>query len=433
MSGSPSEAELKQQLQDFIATREAGRLWADGTLIGLLDTQEQGPEGDYLPSGIVGYTSAVRSAASALMSQDPTFMDSWLADMGKFIKSPADPGDTARLMRDIYQWFVDNSNAVTSRQLTTPAPSAGGSNVGSGLMSRQTTDENAENLEAITVELKTATVVRDQTTGARRGEEVWELKGVEPPPDRLGAASGGSGVIQEIVTRHGGSGAGGSLLTNSSFDETHGTTDSDTSKVNGWTISSGATDLEESSTIFVEEPGVTTANSQSLNFQGNAVITQKLSTTGIQLDASTPYFMRLMVRREASCDGTLTIALGSHSTGVDLTTHSNNTWEELLLVIGQNSWPAQFYADELAVTLTLASNTTGNVLVDGLHFGPFDLIDGSYYLIRAGATPWKIDDVFTFTDSGGAPTTGLIQYALYINGLGYLPSGTGSTVTWADS
>lgn len=433
MAGSPSQAELLAQIQAFVAIRGTARTWADGTLLGLIDTEEQAGEGDYMPTGVANHGSAVRGAASSMLEADSIFIDSWLAEMGKFIDSPASPGDTQRLMSDLYDWFKDNTEYVTSRQITYATPSAGGSNVGSGLVSRLTVDRNNFNLEAVTVEDKTITCTRDQTNGARRGEEIWEITGEEPPPDALGRTSGGSGLQAEVVTRHAGTGSGGSILTNSSFDQTHGTTDSDTDKVPGWEITSGATSLEESSTIFIEEPGVLTADSQSLQFEGNAAIRQKLSSTGITLDRNTPYFARVMVYRQSSCDGTLTLAVGAHSVALNVTTHTNDTWEELLLTIGQNSWPDNMYEDEIDVSLTLASNTTGTLLVDSLIVTPFDLVDGSYYCIRTGATPFAAEDVYTFTDTGGAPATAEIQYALYVNGYGYLPSSTGTPVTWPDS
>ena len=203
--------------------------------------------------------------------------------------------------------------------------------------------------------------------------------------------------------------------------------------VPGWEITSGATSLEESSTIFVEEPGVATADSQSLQFEGNATIVQKLSATGITLDPNVPYFARVMLYRQSSCDGTFTLAVGSHSVGVNLTTHTNNTWEELLLTIDSNVWPENMYEDDLDVSLSLASNTTGAVLVDSVILTPFDEVDGTFWCVRAGATPFAQNDVFTLTDTGGAPTTAEIQYALYVNGYGYLPSGTGGGVNWPDS
>ena len=440
-SGSPTEAELLSQMQKFVNIRQTSQAHTDGTVLALLDALEQAAEGTFTPAAIASYTNAARASLAGAISVDGQFLSGWLADMGKFIASAAQPSDTQRLMQDTYQWFIDNSAAVESRQITYNTPSAGGSNVGSPFVSRLTVDENNKNLEAVTTEAKTLIVRQDQTTGARRGEEQWELHGVEPSPDLLNQGASGSGVKATLITRHGGSGSGGSLLTNSSFDETHGTTDSATDKVPGWTATTPGS-LEEipNSTVavFLREPGRTDATSQSLRFEGSAAISQKLSVAGITLDASTPYFLRVMVYRESSCDGTLTLALGSQTVAVDMTTHTNSQWKELLLAVDQSCWPSVFYEDDLDISLTLASNTTGTLLVDDLIFAEMDLVDGSYYLLRNGngasgviAVPSPLDDTFTWTDTNTI-TNGKINYILFQNGLGYLPSGTGSAITWPD-
>ena len=181
-SGSPTEAELLSQMQKFVNIRQTSQAHTDGTVLALLDALEQAAEGTFTPAAIASYTNAARASLAGAISVDGQFLSGWLADMGKFIASAAQPSDTQRLMQDTYQWFIDNSAAVESRQITYNTPSAGGSNVGSPFVSRLTVDENNKNLEAVTTEAKTLIVRQDQTTGARRGEEQWELHGVEPSP-----------------------------------------------------------------------------------------------------------------------------------------------------------------------------------------------------------------------------------------------------------
>jgi len=122
---------------------------------------------------------------------------------------------------------------------------------------------------------------------------------------------------------------------------------------------------------------------------------------------------------------------GSNSKAVALSAQTG--WNELILDFDENLWFRNFNEDPMDVEIELASNTTGYVLVDDAIFAPLDLIDGTYWFLRGNNTShtsWLVDDVFEFTDTGGAPATGKLQWWLYVAGLGYLPSS--GTPTLAD-
>lgn len=433
MAGSPTWAELVAQLQAAVDIDESTRTYGADTALADIDTLVQASEGDFVPSAIASYGAAVRGALSAALDSKATFVAGWLAEVGKFISSPADPGDIDRLRRDLYDYMDTNSLSVNSRNITYATPSAGGGNTGAGGgLSRCTVDEKGYALEGCHVEAKTAIVRGDQTNGARRGAEEWEFHGTEAGPDEVGADAGGSGSTETIYTGNAGNGSGGSALQNSSFDIEHDSDDTSTSKVSGWTITSGATSLEESSTVYIEAPGVATADSRSLQFEGNAAISQKLSDFGGQVSLTNPYWIGAALYRESSCDGTFRIRMGGQSVTVDLTTHTNSTWEWLIFTPGQNSWPANFYEDELDIELSLASNTTGSVLVDNLIFAPMQAFDGTFWFPYGGATPHRLDDTYTMTDSGGAPADAKVQHFVFRSGLGYLPSDNAGTETITD-
>jgi hypothetical protein len=81
------------------------------------------------------------------------------------------------------------------------------------------------------------------------------------------------------------------------------------------------------------------------------------------------------------------------------------------------------------VEIEWASASSGYLLIDDAIFAPLDQIDGTYWFLRATAsthTPWLVDDILSFTDTGGAPATGQIQWWLWVSGFGYLPSTTGT-------
>ncbi len=66
-------------------------------------------------------------------------------------------------------------------------------------------------------------------------------------------------------------------------------------------------------------------------------------------------------------------------------------------------------------------------------FCPYDLVDGTYWVLRPTATTyaaWLVDDTLVFTDSESSPQdAGKIQYWLFRSGLGYLPTDASPTFT----
>jgi hypothetical protein len=307
-------------------------------------------------------------------------------------------------------------------------------------MSRLTVDENDYDLEACTIETKKFICVSDQNTGTEEQAELFQCMGQQPSLDSLllheeasenvqRFGSGESSSVQ-IRSHHAGSGAGGSLLTNSSFSDYASGGDP---KFTGWTEDSGESNIEQDTTNYYRShPGASTDG--SLKASGDFKISQPVEDMQVRrLDPNTPYFLRLMYNRQTgSGDGTLAISLGSQSTNVTLDAQTG--WNELLLPVGQNSWFKNFNEDPLDVEIQLSSWSEGYVLIDDVILAPFDFIDGTYWFLRGNNTshtPWLVDDFMSYTDTGGAPTTGKIQWWNWISGLGYLPHTTG-TPTFTD-
>jgi hypothetical protein len=439
MSGTPSEAEIRTIWRNTVDLLETVRANLDGSIAGngnKLDTLLQSLEGEYTPSGVAGAASVFRAGCSSLISPGMvrSFLDPILYEYGKILSDSSTYGfgggfaSSDELFRALYDWFIDNSDTVQSRNITFDTSAAGtGSNTGNGAMSRLTTDENGYDLEACTVETKKFICVGDQNSGTDEHAEIFQCMGEQSSMDALLRSSFGSGLGSNVSIRshHAGSGAGGSLLTNSSFSDYNS---SNTPKFTSWTQDSGAANISQDTTNYYRShPGASTDG--SLKLSGDAKISQAVSAMRVrQLDANTPYFLRLMYNRQTgSGDGTLAIRLGSHS--VTATMSAQTGWNELLLTIGQNSWYKNFNEDPLDVEIELSSWSSGYVLVDDVILAPFDFIDGTYWFLRGNSathTPWLVDDFLSFTDTGGAPTTGKIQWWCWVAGLGYLPSTTGT-------
>jgi hypothetical protein len=449
MSGTPTEAEIQTQWSNVVDILETIRAHADGTMAGgggKFDTLLQSLEGEYTPSELANAVQGLRSAYSSMIESSTVleFLTPILFEYGKKLADDATGGygsgfrDVGQLFTALYEWFIDNSLTVQSRVVTYDSTAtAGAGNVGDGAMNRLTVDHNNHTLEAVTVEKKTFRCRSDQNTGTEENAEVFEVLGEQASFDALLRSSYGSGEASRtfIRSKHAGTGSGGSLLQNSSFS----TFDSTASpKFAGWTESAGGSNLAQDTTNFYRShPGAQTDAALKITGGGGTVtLKQTLSAMRTRrLDIDTPYFFRVMLNKTVgtAVGGTVTIRMGSHSGSVTIAGMGSG-WVELIVPLTLNAWPRNFNEDPFDVEIEWATSTSGFLLVDDAIFCPMDLVDGSWWILRGNADPhlpWLVDDTLTFTDSGGAPTTGKIQWWLWVAGLGYLPS-TSGTPTFAD-
>ena len=448
MSGTPTETEIQAQWRAAVDILETFRAHIDGTHAGAggkWDTLLQSLEGEYTPTELANWAASFRSGCSDLMSPalGSQALTPILFEYANRIDSDATATQgfgsgfrtSAQIFRALYDWFVDKSYTVQSRNITFDTSStAGAGNTGNGDCGRLTEDENGFALEACHVEKKLLKCIADQNTGVQEQAEVFEVLGQPNSFDSVLRASYGSGADANttIVSRHAGQGSGGSLLTNSSFSEFDSAA---TPKFTGWTETSGSANIDQdTATFYRSHPGAQT--DASLKLTGNALLKQTLTNMRIRrLDVDTPYQFRIMVNKAAGSGtgGNIIIRMGSSSKTVALTALTS-TWNEVILDFDQNCWPRDFNEDAFDVEIEWASASSGYLLIDDAIFAPLDQIDGTYWFLRATAsthTPWLVDDILSFTDTGGAPATGQIQWWLWVSGFGYLPSTT-ATPTFTD-
>ena len=443
MSGTPSFAEIHGQLTNTVAVLERLRAFVDGSTYmaasGAFDTLIQSLEGTYTPS-IIGSAAGLRATLSDALSPGTAraMLDPILYELGRIIGFGGAYTDTPSLMRAVYEYFHANSYTVEDRAITFDTTfTAGGSNVGNGACSRLTVDEYGYPLQFCAVEQKILRCRRDQTTeqNAKNAEE-FELLGAQPSIDNLLVASFGSGVQGIIRSHHAGTGAGGSLLNNSSFDVYSATA---TNKFTNWVASgAGAAAIDQDTTNFYRtnpSAGTTNGALEMTGGSGTITLAQSLSTMRIRsLNPETPYFFRVMLNKTVgtASGGTVTIRMGSQSASISIASLGSG-WQELLIGPGTANWLRNFNEADLTLEVEWSSSSSGTLLVDDAIFAPWDLVDGTYWFLRGNAgthTPWKIDDTLEVTDTGGAPATAKIQWWLWRAGLGYLPSTTGTpTVT----
>lgn len=437
MSGTPSEAEIQTQWRNVVDMLEDTRAFLDGTVAGAggqLDVLMQSLEGEFTPSGIAGAAQRWRGSAQGLVS--PATALGFLEPILLEYRNRLSDGGAYTNMRDIAialrEHFVTNSLTVESRAITYDVTASVGSNTGNGAVGRLTIDQDGFPLEACTVETKTFRCRRDQNSGVPEFAEQFEVIGTEASPDSLLRASYGSGIHSvSMRSLHAGSGDGGSWLTNSSFS-TYSSTSSP--KFQGWTESAGGSNIVQSATIYRSHPGAQTDASLRINGGGGTVtLKQGLASMRFsQLDPNAPYFLRVMVNASTgtATGGNFIIRLG----GVTVTTAVSDIldaggWYEITVPFDANCWFRVFNEPDFDIEIEWASSTSGYLLVDDVIFAPWTFLDGTYWVIRgnhASPASWAVDDTLAFTDTGGAAATAKIQYWLWVAGLGYLPSTTGS-------
>jgi hypothetical protein len=422
--GSPSEAEVRTQLQNATKLLEEQYQWASengDNLVGLVDTLEQALEGDEV-AGAATAAQAIRNASAIALTSAPALLLPILRHYGKVIDVP--DRDPDGLLDRLYKHFHTNTITIQSRQITyDTTPTLGGSNVGDGTIHRLTVDENAYNLEACHVETKTARCEVDQNTGADVGEEIFELYGGYPGADANEVqGSGLSAALPCYSARH-------SLLRNASFsDLTDGGVGTALTALDNWTAASDIGNLSSSATVY--RTAVGDATPRSISFDANETITQKLSTNRQKLEADTPYYLQVALSRDSSgADGDLEIRLGTTTKSVDLTTLHASNWTVHRLDLDENLWYQQFAEDDLAVDIQLSGGATFGCLVDEALLVPFVPFDGTWWAAIGGETAFLEGDTLAWTDT---EVGSVIQWWLWLAFGWYLPSAA-STPTIADT
>jgi len=323
------------------------------------------------------------------------------------------------------------SETVKNRAWTYGAMTAGGSNVGTGIVYRSTVDKYGDTIEAgapnagvVKIE-----VVADKNLGKQSGNETASIYGSGlVPVDNLdlGTATKETGTLTARRASDG-------ILANPDFLTFTGTGLSDIAWTS-WTLAD-ATKATNNSTIYYRAQTDGSAG-VSAEFTDNNSLTQYFADIAGNVDITKPCFLIVRYRRKTSCDGSLTVRLGSKTVAVaDLTTKTDATWFDLVLgVDSSDGFYDNFKEDSggngCRVAITLASRTTGALLIGEVILIQPTLFDGKWYLLTAGQTDFLKSDYWTFTDT--VSNTGRVQYWLSRLTGKYLPH-TSGTPTYADA
>lgn len=422
---SPTEAEVQSQIGKVILILDESYKYGNSNtknLLSMYDGVIDTMETDYAAE-VTAALDAYRSGFVSLMALGRSMVDPLLRTYAKQRGFPeTDPID---ILGRLYDAFVADSpdTTVKRRAFTFGSPAAGGSNVGTGTLHRLNSDKNNFDIENQTPDAKIVTCISDEHSGGTEHEEEFEMRGANRARDNLIlTGSGAIGRIRALSAR-----ASFAFLGNPSFDDLDGTVASLTSIPN-WTVGSSVSNFELDQTNYYRDyAGAGT--SAALRIKTNDSVTQNFNIRSAQFDPFVPYYCQIAYNRQTySGDGTLTLTLGSKTASVALAAQTG--WNILRIAVGQNNWFSRWNQENPTLKIDLASNTTGDVLVDDVILAPFTFFDGGWYALVGSATPFLRDDTFTFTDS--ATEAGILQK--WFNRLYrlYLPHAAAGAETWAD-
>lgn len=370
------------------------------SFLSYLQTLEENYEGDHV-NQTSSALAAIRSQLSTICANSAPLVAIIieLAQIG--YNSKATTVNDA--LYDIYDGMLAASETVKNRAWTYGSVSVGASNVGTGVLYRLTLNQDNQTIEEGGYVAGTlyGEITRDKNTGAISGNESMFLKG-QGIPARDNLYLGTSIAPTATLTARK---ATDGLLNNADF-ATY--TDDDTDvEFDSWT----ATTTTKATHLTYDDANIYRPDGITAKFLTNNSLTQYITT----FDRYAPVFLVVRYYRYASCDGTLTIRLGTSTVAVDLTTVADTTWHDLTLGITTDDGYYENFkendgGDGVRISITLASSTTGALgLGEILLISPTSY-DGKYYLLTAGRTDFLTKDNWSFVDS--VSNTGRIQTTL---------------------
>jgi hypothetical protein len=424
------QTEIKDRIALFHELKKFASVNSSGSLSNYIAREEtllDDPEGDYTTNSNANLRGVRGLIAQALDSNTlASVLDPLWRNYAKVVGNIVER-EGAGIIRRLYKHFIDNSLTVNSRNLTYGTISAG-SNLGSGTIRRLTVDAFGHNIEACHLEAKRAECVQDQTTGGQEHEEVFRIRGATRETDMLAIA--GSGVLVDVNALS----SRNSIITNASFSNFGGTL-TVPDDISGWTLSSGVftnTDIDETY-YYRGQGGLSDATPRSLKFVGSDTIYQDFDVNGVNLNPDIPIYGQLAYNREiGSAAGTLTFKMGSMQVQVVLAAQTG--WNVLVFPLTKAMYPRNFANTSGTVRVSIQwQRTSGDLYVDDVCIAPWALIDGLWYQVVGGASPFVagLRDTFTWTDALAGTDSILQQWFWRLYGL-HLPHNNAGAETWTD-
>lgn len=392
-----------------------------------------------IPAGVDQFNADPLAVLNAMQANQYRFRDfatswaqSFLAQYAQLMGIPET--DTATVLLKLYEWFVANSLSVKSRAFTFGAPSAGGSNVGNGVLTRLTKDRNAFNIESGAAEVRTLLCTADEHQGGSRYGETFQIRGANVPLSVFPIGrQGGLGEIRALNINSGG------YLQNPGFEQW----DATLGPV-GWTMSGVVGNLASETTRYYRDVLPSATTPACLKFvAGTHYIGQTFSQRNMRFDPFVPIYAQMAVMRQASATGNVYLTIGGVTRTLDVSTLTNDEWNVVrwpLAAPASTAWFKSFNAENAEIRIGVTSLATGTILVDDVICAPYTPYDGTWLALVGGPAnsatvtnpclPFLRDDSFTYTDTC---TDAILQQWLARAFPGfYLPHKADGTETWVE-
>lgn len=379
-------------------------------LLDLMDTLQQSYEGDHIGSTNQQYTQMLSSLNQVAGSS--TRMNALIIEAAQ-LGYDSISTQVSSAIDDIRSGMNAASETVRYRNWTFGSVSAGGGNNGDSTIYRLTKDKYDQDIESgnYTGGSVKIRIVNDKNMGQDSGREQAIIYGSGKIPTSnldkiaLGTAPAGQATITALRASDG-------LLNNASFD-TYAETPADEDDFDSWKITSYSDATQNTSVYYRKQDGQTTGS--SCEFTDNNDIEQHITDARARIDATKPVFLIVRYYTKTSCDGVLTVRLGSKTTQVaDLTAVAATTWHEVILGNANNDgWYDAFKEDDsdkgFRVKISLSSNTTGELLIDEVILAQPTEYNKLWYMMPAGSdgNDMLSGDYWTFADT--VANTGRIQ------------------------
>lgn len=329
--------------------------------------------------------------------------------------------DVVTILQRLYQ---DNAQGGVTIKTRSPVFGSitGPTGTGNGNIYRLTKDQYNFTVETPWAESKSFKCTADGSSGAVVNEELFTFYGTAQGKDLLDVRGSGSlSAIRSYSARD-------SLLLNPSFSNYSGTLPT-VSGITNWTLDSGTLPVIDTTNYYRGSFGDTAP--AAAKFAANAVISQLLSVRGSTVDPNTPYVLIVAYNRSiGSGDGTLTITMGSKTASVVMAAQSG--WQRLAITLtNADAWFLNWGNTSPSIKVALSGWGTGYVLVDDVLFVPMVNVDGSWFTIAGGSTPFLYQDAFTWSDVNSDPYQGQ-NMKWFARKYGIVPAPGASSPTWVD-
>ena len=325
-------------------------------------------------------------------------------------------------LRLLIRHFVDNGLLFKSREMTfdDPALTNAGHSSADGDLYRVSEDKYGYPLECRHAEAMYARCIKDQLSGAGgKHREVFRVYGENRPASPWLARSG-SGITRDIEAMDINS---GQFLQNPGFEDNSGSDDGDApsslaSGVRAWTLecpSKGTAGFalrkqavgETNADIFRGFKGSENTVLWALEANAPFRISQNIQKENPSASYSRdlPYITLPAIKRKNAATGTIEMRLGKVIKNISLASFADDTYVQHVLSEDEQAYYRQFGAQQdVELSFWCPDLATGEVVFDDVVHAPMQNVDGTYYALVGGATPFLRDDRFDWTDVQGATT-----------------------------